>query len=39
GPVMRVASLDMAVPFSPPLEQAFLPVQRLKEKIEKLRAY
>jgi len=39
GPVMRVASLDMAVPFSPPLEQAFLPVQRLKEKIEQLRAY
>jgi len=39
GPVMRVAGLDMAVPFSPPLEQMFLPVQRLREKIEQLRAY
>jgi len=39
GPVMRLASLDMAVPFSPPLEQLFLPPQRLKEKIEQLLAY
>ncbi|MGY2131055.1 alpha-ketoacid dehydrogenase subunit alpha/beta [Hymenobacter sp. HD11105] len=39
GPVQRVASLDTAVPFSPPLEQAFLPQQRLRERIEKLLAY
>ncbi|MGV3503390.1 MAG: alpha-ketoacid dehydrogenase subunit alpha/beta [Adhaeribacter sp.] len=35
-PVMRVASLDTAVPFSPPLEQDFLPLQRLKEKVQQL---
>ena len=34
GPVMRVASLDTAVPFSPPLEQEFLPKARLREKVE-----
>jgi 2-oxoisovalerate dehydrogenase E1 component len=39
GPVQRVASLDTAIPFSPPLEQAFLPQQRLREKVEKLLAY
>jgi 2-oxoisovalerate dehydrogenase E1 component len=39
GPVQRVASLDTAIPFSPPLEQAFLPQQRLRERIEKLLAY
>ncbi|MDX5442963.1 MAG: dehydrogenase, partial [Hymenobacteraceae bacterium] len=38
-PVMRVASLDTAVPFSPPLEQEFLPKKRLKEKVEALLAY
>jgi pyruvate/2-oxoglutarate/acetoin dehydrogenase E1 component len=32
GPVMRVASLDVPVPYSPPLEKAFLP------DVEKLRA-
>jgi len=39
GPVQRVASLDTAVPFSPVLEKAFLPQQRLRERIEKLLAY
>lgn len=39
GPVQRVASLDTAIPFSPPLEQAFLPQQRLRERVEKLLAY
>ncbi|GEO06207.1 dehydrogenase [Adhaeribacter aerolatus] len=39
GPVIRVASLDTAVPFSPPLEQQFLPVQRLQEKVAQLLKY
>ena len=39
GPVIRVASLDTAVPFAPPLEQQFLPVQRLQEKVEQLVKY
>lgn len=36
APVMRVASLDTAIPFAPTLEKNFLPVGRLKEKIEEL---
>lgn len=36
APVMREASLDTAVPFSPPLEQNFLPKGRLKQKIQDL---
>ncbi|MCA8833105.1 alpha-ketoacid dehydrogenase subunit alpha/beta [Hymenobacter pini] len=39
APIMRVASLDTAVPFAPPLEKQFLPQQRLREAIEKLRNY
>ena len=39
APVMRVGSLDTPVPFSPPLEKQFLPVERLKEKMEQLAAY
>ncbi|UYZ62573.1 alpha-ketoacid dehydrogenase subunit alpha/beta [Hymenobacter weizhouensis] len=39
APVHRVASLDTAVPFSPPLEKVFLPQQRLRETVEKLRSY
>jgi len=39
GPVLRVASLDTAVPFSPPLEKQFLPVQRLQEKVAQLIQY
>ncbi len=36
APVMRLGSLDTPVPFSPPLEENFLPRLRLKEKIEEL---
>ncbi len=36
GPVVRVGGLDTAIPFAPPLEQEFLPVKRLRDKIEAL---
>ncbi|HTH56920.1 MAG TPA: dehydrogenase E1 component subunit alpha/beta [Cyclobacteriaceae bacterium] len=36
APVMRVASLDTAIPFAPTLENNFLPKVRLKNKIEEL---
>jgi 2-oxoisovalerate dehydrogenase E1 component len=36
APIMRVASLDTAIPFAPTLEKNFLPVGRLKGKIEEL---
>ncbi len=36
APVVRVASLDTAIPFAPTLENNFLPKGRLKEAIEKL---
>ncbi|MBX0291543.1 dehydrogenase E1 component subunit alpha/beta [Hymenobacter sp. HSC-4F20] len=39
APVHRVASLDTAVPFAPPLEKVFLPQQRLRETVVKLRSY
>ena len=39
APVMRVGSLDTPVPFSPPLEKQFLPVDRFKEKLELLADY
>lgn len=39
APVMREASLDTPIPFSPPLEKNFLPVDRLKIKLEQLMAY
>ena len=39
APVQRVASLDTAIPFAPPLETGFLPQQRLKERLEMLRGY
>ncbi|ALW84709.1 dehydrogenase [Hymenobacter sedentarius] len=39
APVRRVASLDTAIPFAPPLEAAFLPLQRLREQVEALRNY
>ncbi|RYF48229.1 MAG: hypothetical protein EOO38_10575 [Cytophagaceae bacterium] len=39
GPVSRVASLDTAIPFSPSLEQAFLPKKRLAEKLKALMEY
>jgi pyruvate/2-oxoglutarate/acetoin dehydrogenase E1 component len=40
GPVVRVASPDVPIPFSPPLEQAVLPsVERVKEACRELLAY
>lgn len=39
APVARVASLDTAVPFSPPLENEFLPRQRLRHKAEAMLNY
>ena len=39
APVARAASLDTAVPFAPPLEQDFLPKQRLREKVEAMLHY
>jgi pyruvate/2-oxoglutarate/acetoin dehydrogenase E1 component len=40
GPVMRVATPDVPIPFSPPLEQAVLPgVERVKEACRELLAY
>ena len=39
APVARVASLDTAVPFAPPLEQEFLPRQRLRQKVEAMLQY
>lgn len=39
APVIRVASLDTAIPFAPTLENNFLPKVRLKGKIEELLKY
>ncbi|HET9054470.1 MAG TPA: transketolase C-terminal domain-containing protein, partial [Cyclobacteriaceae bacterium] len=39
APVMRVASVDTAIPFAPTLEQNFLPKGRLKNKIQELLAF
>jgi 2-oxoisovalerate dehydrogenase E1 component beta subunit len=40
GPVMRVASLDVPVPFSPPLEKACLPnVEKLMAAVKRLVRY
>ena len=39
APVLRVASLDTPVPFAGALEEQFLPKDRLKEALEKLKAY
>ncbi|MGH2929021.1 MAG: alpha-ketoacid dehydrogenase subunit beta [Solirubrobacteraceae bacterium] len=40
GPVVRVATPDVPIPFSPPLEQAVLPgVDRIKEACRDLLAY
>jgi len=39
APVLRAASLDTPVPFAKNLEQQFLPVQRLKEKLKFLIGY
>ncbi len=39
APLMREGSLDTPIPFAPSLEQHFLPVNRFKEKLLKLKAY
>ena len=39
APVMREGSLDTPVPFAPPLEKQFLPVDRFKKKLKELAAY
>jgi 2-oxoisovalerate dehydrogenase E1 component len=39
APVMREGSLDTPVPMNVDLENNFLPKQRFKEKVLKLRAY
>ncbi|GAL84013.1 dehydrogenase [Sporocytophaga myxococcoides] len=39
APVARVGSLDTPVPFSPALEENFLPKKRMKEKIQELLLY
>ena len=39
APVIRVASLDTAVPFAVDLEKQFLPQERLNEAISKLLNY
>jgi 2-oxoisovalerate dehydrogenase E1 component beta subunit len=40
GPVVRVATPDVPIPFSPPLEQAVLPsVERVREACRELLAY
>jgi 2-oxoisovalerate dehydrogenase E1 component len=39
APVLRLASLDTAIPFAADLEQNFLPQHRLDEKINELLAY
>ncbi len=39
APVMRVASMDTPIPFSKPLEQQFLPVERLETALVELVGY
>jgi len=39
APICREGSLDTAVPFSPALEQNFLPKKRMEEKIRQLLAF
>lgn len=39
APVVRVASLDTAIPFAPTLENNFLPKNRLRNRIEELLSY
>jgi 2-oxoisovalerate dehydrogenase E1 component len=39
GPIMRVASLETPIPFAAALEKDYLPIERLKDTIEKLIAY
>ncbi|MCH7408250.1 dehydrogenase E1 component subunit alpha/beta [Belliella sp. DSM 111904] len=39
APVMREGSLDSPIPFAPSLEQNFLPIQRFRQKLIKLKDY
>jgi 2-oxoisovalerate dehydrogenase E1 component len=39
APVLRVASLDMPIPFAPILEKIFMPEERLRESMLKLMRY
>ncbi len=39
APVMRVAGLDIPIPFAPTLEAHFLPLQRLKDALVKMLDY
>ena len=40
APIVRIASLDTPVPFSPPLEHAFLPkVEDVVREARRLKAY
>ncbi len=39
APVMRVASLDTPVPFTPALERIFLPEERLRKQLRRLKSY
>jgi 2-oxoisovalerate dehydrogenase E1 component len=39
APVIRVASLDMPIPFAPTLEKIFMPEERLRESMLKLMQY
>lgn len=39
APIMRAASLDTAVPLAPILENNFLPVARVREKLQQLLSY
>lgn len=39
APVMRVASLDTPVPFTPALERIFLPEERLRKQLQRLKSY
>ncbi len=40
GPVRRIATPDVPIPFSPPLEQAVLPsVDRVREAVRELLEY
>ena len=39
APVERIASLDTPVPFTKTLEENFLPIKRLKEKVIDLNSY
>jgi 2-oxoisovalerate dehydrogenase E1 component len=39
APVIRVASLDTPIPFNKSLENQYLPIDRLKEKVEYILKY